>query len=104
MAGIELEAAARRGEVGRLQRLLEGVLVGHAAGLLPGRENQVGGVVALARIERRQAAVRLLEGCAEGLVGRVVEVLRPLRGVLPAERGLAQRREDGMVAGESRAQ
>src|SRR3546814_12323645 len=39
-----------------------------------------------------------------GLVGRVVEVLRPLRGVLHAERGLAHRREDGLVEGESRAQ
>src|SRR3546814_16444417 len=99
MAGIELEAAARRGEVGRLQRLLEGVLVGHAAGLLPGRENQVGGVVALARIERRQAAVRLLEGCDEGLVGRVVEVLRPLRGVLTAAIGQASGRAGGCKTG-----
>src|SRR3546814_17042263 len=54
MTGNELEAAARRGEAGSLQRLLEGVLVGHAAGRLPGREKTVGGVVARVRIERRQ--------------------------------------------------
>ena len=97
----EREVAPGGLEIGRPERLAERIGIRHAR-FGGGGDQQVRGVEALARIERRQAAVFGLEALDEGLIGRIVDVLRPLRGVLHTQRRLADRLQDALIEGEGR--
>ena len=88
VVGAKLELSTHGVELSRLQRRAEGVFVRHI-GLLQGAQDQVGRVIALAGIERGQTAVFLLEGGNKGRIGRIVEILVPLRGVLDPQAAAA---------------
>ena len=64
---------------------------------------RLAGVVGLRCVDRRQAVVFGLEGRDEFLVLGVVEIGRPRRGVLGAERGVADRAEHVLAEGEAGA-
>src|SRR5258706_6091000 len=86
LVAVELEGAARRLELGRLQRAAHRLLVVQPAlGLAHCGIDEQRGVVALRSEHRGQPLVLLLEFGDEFLVGRVVEVERPWRGVKEAQ-------------------
>ena len=97
----ELEGAAQRREVGRLQRGLQGLLVGDLpARLLHGGVDHHGGVIGVHGVARRDVAVLLLEGRDERLVLRRVEVRRPVAAAEQADGGVLLGGEGGLVHGE----
>ncbi len=105
MVRAEAELAAHGLEAGRLERGAERVGLGHVpADGLERAGDEAGRVIALAGVERGQAAVLRLEVLDEEHVGRVVQVLVPLRGVDHAERRVADRAQDRLIEGECRAE
>ena len=97
LIGAEGEVAADRGEIGLLESGPDCGQIVDLAGGLQSRSDQPGGVVPLAGVEGRCPAVGLLIGGDKLAVGRIVEVMRPLRAVFYAEGGTAHRTQNPLV-------
>ena len=103
VVAVELELAAHRFEALGLQRLLQGSLVVQIAlDVAHGSVDQQRCIVALRGIKRRQPAVFLFEIGNEALVFRVIEVMRPMRGVEHAEHRRADRLDHIFIGREAR--
>mmetsp|Transcript_16459 Transcript_16459/g.21108 ORF Transcript_16459/g.21108 Transcript_16459/m.21108 type:complete len:226 (+) Transcript_16459:358-1035(+) len=93
--------AAHRVKLRRFQRCTERICIRHIR-LAHRRDQQIGGVKALGRIERRKAAILGLEGLDKCGVGGVVDVLVPLAGVLNTHRRITNRLQDTLIKAERR--
>ena len=76
IVGVEAELAADRIEIRLLECCSEGLLVLHAR-LFKRGEDQPGRIVGLRGVDRRQPVVLGPERRDKGLVGRVIQILRP---------------------------
>src|SRR3989441_12508538 len=98
LVAVELERAAHRLELRRLERLSYAFRVLDPALHLPNRGvDEERRVVALRGVYRWKPLVLLFELRDELLVGGVVEVERPVRGVEGAEHGIAHRADDVLI-------
>ncbi len=105
VVGVEAERPAHGFERRGLQRLAQcGLVLQLAAHAAHGAVDEPGSVVALRGIQRRQAAVFLLEVGHEALVGGVVHVVRPLRAVEDAHHGIAHRADHVLIGREARCE
>ncbi len=102
MVRTELEATTSGSEISFFQRRAERISILHVR-LGHGRQQQIGGIEALRSVKRRQAAVLGLEALNKGLVGRGVDVLAPLAGVLDTECRIANGLQNALIKGESRS-
>src|SRR6185369_7203560 len=102
---VEFEGSAHRVESGGPQRAPHGFLVLQISLDVAYRGvDELGGIVALRRVERGHALVLFLEFGDELLVGRIVEVGRPVRGVEKPGHGRADRPDHVLVGAEARQQ
>src|SRR5512139_2906449 len=100
---VELEAAAKRGEVRLLQRRPQCVFIGGIAfGQLQCAIDQEYGVIRLKGVSRRDRAIFLLIACNELFVLRIVEVGRPIGAAEKSDGSVLLSRQSRFIDRECR--
>ena len=97
----EFEITPYRGKVSRFKRRTEGIHIAYV-GTVHRAQQQVGGVEALASVERRQSSVLSFKAADKCLIGRSIDIFVPLGCIAYAQRRSAHRLQDTLIETERR--